>query len=106
LKDVGSGAYVDFNLTVDGSSSIRYPFPLCGTYRLDIWQDFRGEEPGRSCPPRKGFAEISYTTYTPSYDSHQGNWTSHADFRTSDGRRLFCLEGWVMWPPANDTEFE
>jgi hypothetical protein len=42
-KDVGPDEYVDFNLTVDDSVSIVYPFPLCYTYHLDIWQWLQGE---------------------------------------------------------------
>jgi hypothetical protein len=103
-EDLGPGAYVDFFLTVDGSVSIHYPFELCNTYHLDTWQWLRDEEPGRSCPPKEGFAEITYTTHTPPGRGHDGNWTARADFLTKDKRNIFCPEGWVLWPPANVTE--
>jgi hypothetical protein len=77
-------AYVDFFLTVDGSVSIDYKvtFELCNTYHLDTWQWLRGEQSGRSCPPKEGFAEITYTTRTPAGRGHDGNWTARANFLT------------------------
>jgi hypothetical protein len=103
-EDLGPDAYVDFFLTVDGSVSIDYTFEPCNTYHLDTWQWLRGEKPGRSCPPKEGFAEITYTTRTPAGRGHDGNWTARANFLTKDKRGIFCLEEWVLWPPANVTE--
>ena len=98
-EDLGPNAYVDFNLTVNGDISIHYPFSLCNTYHLDTYQWLQGEKPGRSCPPRKEWAEITYTVLVPSGGGRDGNWTAHAEFLTADERSIFCLEGWVMWPP-------
>ena len=96
-ENIESDAYVDFNLTVDGEESIDYPFSLCDTYHLDIYQDFEGERPGRSCPPRKGWAEITYTVLVPAGGHRDGNWSARAEFLARDKRSLFCLEGWIAY---------
>jgi hypothetical protein len=99
LENISPNEYVHFDLTLNREVSIHYSFSLCNMYHLDTWQWFRNELPGRSYPPREGWAEIMYTVLVPDGSpgdggNRDGNWTARAAFVTSDERNIFCLEGW------------